>query len=117
MIRRPPRSTLFPYTTLFRSAERAEAGRQRIAGNLDRAVGKGKISADDREQQLGRISVASSLADAGRDVDLVVEAVFEDEGVKRDLFHELDGVAPAHAIFASNTSSISITRKIGRAHV
>src|SRR3712207_7043152 len=79
MIRRPPRSTLFPYTTLFRSAERAEAGRQRIAGNLDRAVGKGKISADDREQQLGRISVASSLADAGRDVDLVVEAVFRSE--------------------------------------
>ena len=91
-------------------ATRAEAGRERIASNLERAVGKGKISADDRQQQLERISVAPSLTEAGREVDLVVEAVFEDEDVKRDLFRELDSVAPAHAIFASNTSSISITR-------
>jgi 3-hydroxybutyryl-CoA dehydrogenase len=91
-------------------AARAEAGRERIGANLERAVTKGKISADDRHAQLARITVAPSLAEAGREIDLVVEAVFEDEDVKRDLFRELDSVAPEHAIFASNTSSISITR-------
>jgi 3-hydroxybutyryl-CoA dehydrogenase len=89
---------------------RAEAGRARIGANLERAVAKGKITADDRLQQLGRIAVVASLADAARDVDLVIEAVFEDEAVKRALFKELDAVAPPNAILASNTSSISITR-------
>jgi 3-hydroxybutyryl-CoA dehydrogenase len=89
---------------------RAEAGRARIGANLERAVAKGKITADDRLQQLGRIAVVASLADAARDVDLVIEAVFEDEAVKRALFAELDAAAPLNAILASNTSSISITR-------
>ena len=89
---------------------RAEAGRARIGANLERAVSKGKITADDRLQQLGRIAVVASLADAARDVDLVIEAVFEDEAVKRALFTDLDAAAPPGAIMASNTSSISITR-------
>jgi 3-hydroxybutyryl-CoA dehydrogenase len=89
---------------------RAEAGRARIGANLERAVAKGKITEDDRKSQLGRISVAASLADAARAADLVVEAVFEDEAVKRDLFAQLDAAAPESAILASNTSSISITR-------
>src|SRR6188474_2096743 len=89
---------------------RAEAGRARIGANLERAVSKGKITSDDRLQQLGRIAVVASLADAARDVDLVIEAVFEDEAVKRALFAELDAAAPPNAILASNTSSISITR-------
>jgi 3-hydroxybutyryl-CoA dehydrogenase len=97
--------------TLFEpEVARAEAGRARIGANLERAVAKGKITADDRQHQLGRIAVASSLADAGRNADLVVEAVFEDDAVKRALFGELDAVAPAQTVFASNTSSISITR-------
>jgi 3-hydroxybutyryl-CoA dehydrogenase len=97
--------------TLFEpEVARAEAGRARIGANLERAVSKGKITADDRQQQLSRIAVASSLAEAGRHADLVIEAVFEDETVKGDLFRELDAVAPPHTIFASNTSSISITR-------
>jgi 3-hydroxybutyryl-CoA dehydrogenase len=89
---------------------RAEAGRDRIAGNLERSVAKGRISAQERDAQLGRISVAPSLDEAARDADLVVEAVFEDEKVKQDLFAELDGAAPDRTVFASNTSSISITR-------
>jgi 3-hydroxybutyryl-CoA dehydrogenase len=89
---------------------RAEAGRARIGANLERAVAKGKLSEDERGEQLDRISVASSLAQAGSGVELVVEAVFEDEAVKADLFKQLDGIAPPGAIFASNTSSISITR-------
>ncbi len=96
--------------TLFEpELARAEAGRARVAGNLERAVSKGKISAGVRDATLARISVTSDLAAAG-DADLVVEAVFEDEAVKTELWAALDSVAPADALFASNTSSISIDR-------
>jgi len=88
---------------------RAEAGRARIAGNLDRAVVKGKLDEVTRDEILGRIAVTADL-DAVRDADLVVEAVFEDIDVKQALWRELDVRAPSSAIFASNTSSISIDR-------
>jgi 3-hydroxybutyryl-CoA dehydrogenase len=88
---------------------RAEAGLARIAGNLDRAVAKSKITAEDREAILGRLTGTSDLADAA-DADLVVEAVFEDAHVKTALWASLDGIAPAGAIFASNTSSIATDR-------
>jgi 3-hydroxybutyryl-CoA dehydrogenase len=86
---------------------RAEAGLARITGNLDRAVVKGKLDLDTREVILERIAVTSDL-DAVRNADLVVEAVFEDVAVKQALWRELDERAPSGAIFASNTSSISI---------
>ena len=86
---------------------RAQAGRDRIAGNLDRAVAKGRLSADDRALILGRITPTDRL-DLVYDADLVVEAVFEDIEVKTALWRELDGRAPGRAIFATNTSSISI---------
>jgi 3-hydroxybutyryl-CoA dehydrogenase len=88
---------------------RAEAGRERIAGNLDRAVAKGKIAQDERDQILGRVSVEGDLAQAARSAELVIEAVFEDESVKKKLFAEIAAAAPSDAILASNTSSISIT--------
>ncbi len=89
---------------------RAEAGRARIGANLERSVAKGRITEDERHDQLGRITVATSLADAARVAQLVVEAVFEDEAVKRDLFTQIAASAPKTAVLASNTSSISITR-------
>jgi 3-hydroxybutyryl-CoA dehydrogenase len=88
---------------------RAVAGRDRIAGNLDRAVAKGRLSPADRDATLARLTATDDLAAAG-DADLVVEAVFEDLGVKSGLWAEIDRVAPAGAIFASNTSSIAIDR-------
>jgi len=88
---------------------RASAGRDRIAGNLDRSVAKGRLSAENREAMLGRIEATDDPAVA-RDVDLIVEAVFEDVGIKTRLWSELDGLAPAGAIFATNTSSIAIDR-------
>jgi 3-hydroxybutyryl-CoA dehydrogenase len=88
---------------------RADAGRERIAGNLDRAVAKGRLDPADRDGTLGRIAITDDRA-AVRSVDLVIEAVFEDIDVKSDLWGELDRLAPAGAIFASNTSSISIDR-------
>ena len=88
---------------------RAEAGRERIAGNLDRAVAKGKLSSEDRDATLGRIEATADQARVA-EADLVVEAVFEDVGVKTKLWSELDRLAPAGTIFASNTSSIAIDR-------
>lgn len=88
---------------------RAEAGRARIAANLDRTVAKGRITQAERDAILGRLTATADLAGAS-DADLVIEAVFEDEAVKTGLWSSLDGVAPAGAIFASNTSSISIDR-------
>ena len=88
---------------------RAEAGRSRIAGNLDRAVAKGRLDATARQEILDRIA-ATSHAAAVAEADLVVEAIFEDEAAKRSLWAELDGLAPGRAVFASNTSSISIDR-------
>ena len=60
---------------------RAEAGRARIAGNLERAVAKGKLTADEREAILARLTGTADLGHAA-DADLVVEAVFEDVDVK-----------------------------------
>jgi len=86
---------------------RAEAGRARIAGNLDRAVARGKLEQGARDEILGRVAATSDIS-AVRDADLVVEAVFEDVEVKQGLWRRLDELAPEGAIFASNTSSISI---------
>jgi 3-hydroxybutyryl-CoA dehydrogenase len=88
---------------------RAEAGRERIAGNLDRAVAKGRLDAADRDATLARVSAVADLGAAAR-ADLVIEAVFEDLAVKTDLWQALDGAAADRTIFASNTSSISIER-------
>ena len=88
---------------------RAEAGRDRIAGNLDRAVAKGRLDDAERDATLGRISLADDVG-AAHDADLVVEAVFEDVEIKTSLWRELDALAVHSAIFASNTSSISIER-------
>jgi len=89
---------------------RAEAGRARIGANLERSVAKARISDEQRREQLGRVTVAASLTDAARGAELVVEAVFEDEKVKTELFKQIASSAPPTAVFASNTSSISITR-------
>jgi 3-hydroxybutyryl-CoA dehydrogenase len=89
--------------------DRAVKGVERIAGNLQRSVDKGRLTDEQRLTQLGRISVAEDLASAAATVDGAIEAVFEDLAVKRALFSELDGALPAGAFVASNTSSISIT--------
>jgi 3-hydroxybutyryl-CoA dehydrogenase len=86
---------------------RADAGRDRIAGNLDRSVAKSRLHGTERDAILERIACTGELG-AAANADLVVEAVFEDLDVKRHLWAALDQVAPAGAIFGTNTSSISI---------
>jgi 3-hydroxybutyryl-CoA dehydrogenase len=86
---------------------RAVAGRDRIAGNLERSVAKGQLDAAARDAALARIAPTDRLADVAS-ADLVIEAVFEDIDVKQTLWAQIDGLAAPGAIFASNTSSIAI---------
>jgi|SRR5436190_7431588 len=88
---------------------RAVAGRDRIAGNLERSVAKGRLDAAERDRLLALVTPTADLA-AAEDVDLVVEAVFEDVDVKTALWSALDQRTPERAVFATNTSSISIDR-------
>ncbi len=87
----------------------AEKGLAVVRKNLGRQVEKGKVAAEAAEAALARITVASDIA-ALADADLVVEAIVENEEVKRGLFARLDALLAPGAILASNTSSISITR-------
>lgn len=81
-----------------------------IAKNLDRQVAKGQLTEQDKEQTLSRISTFTQMEQGVPDADLVIEAATENLSIKEQLFRDMDRLAPAHAILASNTSSISITR-------
>lgn len=95
------------------SADALTRGRDTIAKNLDRQVKKGALEAAAAEAALGRISTANSL-DAVADAQIVVEAATERVDLKFRIFEDLDRLAPAGAILASNTSSISITEIAAR---
>lgn len=85
--------------------ERAMVG---IRRSLDRFVEKGRLSPEAREETLGRIRTSVVLGDLA-EMDLIVEAIVEDEEEKRRLFERLGSLAKPEAILASNTSSIPIT--------
>ena len=91
------------------SADLAGKGLAVVRKNLGRQVEKGKITPQAADAALGRIVPSGDVADFA-EADLVVEAIVENEGVKRELFARLDGILKPEAILASNTSSISITR-------
>jgi 3-hydroxybutyryl-CoA dehydrogenase len=95
-------------TLADRTAQLAEKGKQRIAGNLARQVEKGKLDAAAADEITARVATAVGTDEVSGH-QLVVEAVFEDEPLKRQTWTEISGKADAAAIFASNTSSISIT--------
>jgi 3-hydroxybutyryl-CoA dehydrogenase len=81
----------------------------RIGATLDQAIERGKLRSEDRAVSLGRVRVASSLADAVHDADLVIEAIPERLDLKQALFREIEHHAPAAAILATNTSSLSVS--------
>jgi 3-hydroxybutyryl-CoA dehydrogenase len=91
------------------SSPLAEKGLAGIRKNLGRQVEKGKVTAEAADAALSRIATSGDVS-AFAGCDLVVEAIVEDEGVKRELFARLDGLLQPGAILATNTSSISITR-------
>jgi 3-hydroxybutyryl-CoA dehydrogenase len=86
------------------------AGRDRITKSLDRGVSKGKLSQEERDAALSKLSVTTTLADLS-DRQLVIEAIVEDDVVKAKVFAELDEViTDPDAVLASNTSSIPIMK-------
>lgn len=91
------------------SEEALKKALERIANNLDRQVNKGVLSSEDKTAALKRIHPVTDLKQAVTSADLVVEAATENQTLKSKLFKEVDAVAPAHCIIASNTSSLSIT--------
>ena len=80
-----------------------------ITASYDKFVGKGKMERADADAALGRIAVTTDLA-AVAEVDVVVEAVFEDLEVKQALFRELDKLAKPGALLATNTSALPVTQ-------
>jgi 3-hydroxyacyl-CoA dehydrogenase len=86
-----------------------EGGIEKIEKNLSRIIDKGKLSLQQKDEILKRIK---PTIDAGelKDSALIIEAVFEDLALKLNLFQRLDALCPAETIFASNTSTLSITR-------
>src|SRR3546814_3608467 len=94
MIRRPPRSTrtdtLFPYTTLFRSS-----------------AAKGRFKPEQVDQMMSLITPSLEL-DALADCDLIIEAVYENMDVKKEIFGKLDNIAKPGAILASHTSYLDV---------
>ncbi|MFZ5509040.1 MAG: 3-hydroxybutyryl-CoA dehydrogenase [Pseudomonadota bacterium] len=91
----------------------AEAALQKgvatISASLDRLIKKDKMTADEKAAAMGRVKTASDVA-ALKDCDLIVEAATENLELKLKIFRQLDSLAPAETVLASNTSSISITK-------
>ena len=89
--------------------EFVEKGIAGITKRLARSVEKGKITEEEKEAILTRISGTVELGSTACDVDLVVEAAIENEKIKKDVFQQLDALCPEHTILASNTSSLPLT--------
>ncbi len=92
------------------SAEALKRGMATIEKNLDRMVAKETISAETKALTINNLSIFTDLTEGVVQADLVIEAATENVGLKLDIFKKLDSLAPAHAILATNTSSISITK-------
>ncbi len=86
-----------------------DRGLKTITSNLDRQIKKGALTDEQKIKTLANIKTSLVLSDAVKDSDIVIEAATENQSVKFDIFKTIDANAPAHAILATNTSSISIT--------
>lgn len=88
--------------------EMLSRARKQIEAFFAKSVQRGKLTQQEVEEILGRLECTSKIEDMAA-CDLVIEAVFEDLRVKHQLFSALNGVCPPHTLFASNTSTLSIT--------
>jgi 3-hydroxyacyl-CoA dehydrogenase len=86
-----------------------DRGLNAIKSNLDRQVKKGSLIEQQKAETLSRLKTTTDLKDACSDADIVIEAVTENESVKKDLFKTIDSLTKPTTLLASNTSSISIT--------
>lgn len=81
---------------------------ENMSASLGRRVEKGKMTEEEKQEILSRITIVTDL-NLAKDADLVIETVVEDKDIKMDLFQKLDEICPEHTIFATNTSAISIS--------
>ncbi|MHA1652710.1 MAG: 3-hydroxyacyl-CoA dehydrogenase [Candidatus Thorarchaeota archaeon] len=98
----------FEVTMVDIKQEAIDAGMERIRNDVMTGIEKGKMSLADAEGLMGRLKATTDQAEAVKDADLVIEAIFENMEIKKKVFAALDEQAPAHTILASNTSSLSI---------
>ncbi len=103
----------FDVTMIDVSPDALMRGRSTIAGNLDRQIKKGTLQAGDKDVILARVSTDQALS-AASEASLIIEAATENRDLKFRIFAELDDIASADAILATNTSSISITEIAAR---
>lgn len=90
------------------SSEALDRAHEQTADFLKKSVARGKLSPGDRDATLARLIGSTRIADLA-DCEFVIEAIYENLTAKHDLFGQLDQVCPPETIFASNTSTISIT--------
>ena len=102
------------FTTVVREVtdDLLARGKGAITKSLNKAIEKQKIDAAARDAVLGHLRFTTKVADL-KDCDIVIEAVTEDLELKNALWKELDGLCPAHTLFASNTSSLTIAAMAG----
>ncbi len=100
----------FTVTLVDVNAVQLEKALQTITKNFDRQISKGLLTEEQKQQALGHLTTDTDLISGVSNADLVVEAATENVELKLKIFKQLDEAAPAGAILASNTSSISITR-------
>ncbi len=99
----------FPVTMRDIKPDYVDRGMATIARSLERLTARGKLPAEARDATLGRIRPTTEMKDLAP-CDLVVEAVLENYDLKAGIIHELDAICGETAIFATNTSSISVTQ-------
>lgn len=106
--------TGYEVTMIDVNDELLQKAKEKIKWSLDKFVEKKRIRKEDADASLARIKTTTSYEEAAKDIDLAIEAVPENMDLKRKVFSTLDSVAPPDAIFASNTSTLSIT-EMGKA--
>ena len=99
----------FDTTLIDVSDEFLQRAVKTISGNLQRGVDKGKMTAEEKETILGRIKTSTDIDAAVANADIVIEAIIENLDAKKQMFSKLDAIVKKDAIFATNTSSISVT--------
>ena len=106
------------YNTVLQdtSREQLEKATNDIGAILEKGMAMGRVTDSEAVEARRRLRTVASLDDAARQADLVIEAVPERMDLKVEIFAQLDRVAPAHAILASNTSSLSITEMAAATH-
>ncbi|CAN5857911.1 3-hydroxyacyl-CoA dehydrogenase NAD-binding domain-containing protein [soil metagenome] len=98
-----------PVSVIEVDQDKLDAGLEKVEGNYRRSVDKGRIDDDEMRERTDRITGTVDF-DAVADADVVVEAVFEDMDLKREIFERLDGVASSDAVLATNTSTLDVDK-------